>query len=435
MRCIGLALVGLVLLLASTNVTTASALSARIDGGRGSALSEPEIAVDPSNPARVLVVAKNLSTTGRQVLDVFRSTDGGASFSGGHVVAGTYLGSPADVSDPVTIFNRLGTAYFGHLVWRYPGAGFESLIGVLASSDSGASFGAPSAAVRESNTSVPLDFGAPPRNSVTHDKEWLAVDSTAGPTDGNVYAAWVRVRLRAGRQLNRIAFTRSVNGGASFAPVQLLSSTRAFALGPQVVVSADAKVHVVWVSLTRSEIDRRATVMVATSSDGGATFAPPRVVARFTNSVRGVVAGENLVALASSGTGLLACWSETLSPRSSRATCSASPDGLTWSTPRRVATSLSGVQTKVSAIGDGSRYWVLFLQQGGCQASVRAYRLDAAARPTRSVVLARRSRAATEAVFLGDYFGLDAVGGRIFATFALPRGNRTAIYVRAFAGS
>jgi hypothetical protein len=403
-------------------------LTTRIDGPARAVLSEPDIAVNPIDPREVIVVSKDITARGEPALDAFRSSDGGASFSGGRLVAGSYLGVRADSSDPVVAFDRAGTAFFGQLVWRYPGRGFESSIGVQRSDDGGTTFASPVQVVRTVNRRTPIDFGAPPDPSVTHDKEWLAVDRTGGARDGTIYAAWVRIRIARGRQRNRIVVARSVDGGASFSRPRFISRAGRLAVGPQVAVGRGGTVHVAWASFRRTPTERRATVLSARSTDGARGFSVPRRVARFKSGL----AAEVLVALDASTSGrLLACWSRARGRRSSQTVCARSRTGRRWSGPVVVAPRVGGAHRLVAIAADGRRrFWISFYAMRGPRTTVRLYRSgDGGRRFQLASVLARRRSAFG---FVGDYSGLDVASGRVHAAYALPRGGRgtpNAIYV------
>lgn len=425
---VGGALVSVAVGLVSPPAVAQPTLTARIDGPVGAVLSEPDIAVNPIDPREVIVVSKDITARGEPALDAFRSSDGGASFTGGRLVAGSYLGARADASDPVVVFDRAGTAFFGQLVWRYPGTGFESLIAVQRSHDGGATFASPTTVVRSFNRRTPIDFGGPPDPSVTHDKEWLAVDRTGGPRDGTVYAAWVRIHIARGRQHNRIVVARSVNGGASFSRPRVVSRAGRLAVGPQIAVQPDGTVQLAWASFRRAPTERRATVLSARSTEGGTSFSAPRRVARFRSSR----AAEVLVALDASSSGrLLACWSRARGRRSSQTVCARSRDGRRWSRPVVVAPRLGGAHRLVAVAADRPRrFWISFYATTGPRTTVRLYRSrDHGRRFALASVLATRRSAFG---FVGDYSGLEVASGRVYAAYALPGGGRgtpNAIYV------
>lgn len=261
------------------------------------------------------------------------------------------------------------------------------------------------------------------------------MDRSGGPNHGTLYAAWVRIRTTASRQRNRIAVSRSSDGGHSFSAPELISSARRFALGPQLAVQPDGTLQVVWASFRRSEGERRGTVLRAASRDGGGSFSAPRRIERFANGP----AAYNLVALAASAAGrLLACWSQGRRARSSHAVCSRSRTGARWRRPVPVAPDVRGAQSLVAvAEQESRRFWVSFYSSTRRRTQVRLYRSDRAGRRFRFVRrLASRNVGRDELGFVGDYTGLETAGGRVFAAYVLPRrrgGSPNSIYVTSLA--
>ncbi|MDX6674272.1 MAG: hypothetical protein QOH11_1690, partial [Solirubrobacteraceae bacterium] len=143
------ALAGLALAAA---VPGAEARTVRLDGPEARILEEPDVAVDPTAPNRVVVVVKDYQGSGDLRIDRFVSSDGGRTFGPRRRIANaSYGGVPALVSDPVVEFDGAGHAFFGALAIRfYPERDrFDSVIGVRRSADGGASFGRPALAVRD----------------------------------------------------------------------------------------------------------------------------------------------------------------------------------------------------------------------------------------------------------------------------------------------
>jgi hypothetical protein len=399
-------------------VSFAHAGTTRIDGPRLNFLSEPEIAVDPNDPSRVLVVSKD-----NFALQAYSSSDGGASFTGGRAIDGSYIDAPALATDPVALFDGDGTAFFGQLVSRQLSReAAESIVGLMRSDDGGATFASPVAIARKPfEDSGGDDFGP-------FDKEWLAVDRTGGARDGALYAAWVRIK-RGPRGTNTIRFARSLDGGATWSRPMRISSRERLALGPQVAVLPDGSVHVAWASLRREQ-DDRGVVVHASSRDGGLSFGRPRRVARFRNGL----AAYPLVALSAAPdeARLLACWA-TGGRRVSRAVCAPWRRGHGWGHPRAVAPWSRGRHDLVAVAADGDRrFWVsLYATRPRHGLRVLLQRTGDGGRSfIRERTLARRPyRLAT---FVGDYTGLEAEGGRVFAAYVLPRRGRHsphAIYV------
>src|SRR5262249_48014126 len=150
-------------------------------------------------------------------------------------------------------------------------------------------------------------------------------------------------------QASRVAFVRSVDGGATFSAPRLLSSSRAVTAGPQVAVRGDEAVEVAWTNGSNPLVPR-GDVLVATSHDAGTTFSTPRRI----GSLRGLGHDAyDLVALATAGGRSLACWSS-----SGRATC-ARASGDRWRAPRLVDRRLPGVHDLIAVAGDErGRFWL-----------------------------------------------------------------------------
>jgi hypothetical protein len=103
--------------------------------------------------------------------------------------------------------------------------------------------------------------------AVFEDKPFLAVDDTSGPFDGTVYLTWVHLPVGASA---RILLARSTDGGASFDDPVRLNSGPGLYTGPVPAVGPDGEVCVVWTNGNRLEF--------SVSTDGGATFTVDRTV-------------------------------------------------------------------------------------------------------------------------------------------------------------
>ncbi|MCH9031760.1 MAG: exo-alpha-sialidase [candidate division Zixibacteria bacterium] len=111
------------------------------------------------------------------------------------------------------------------------------------------------------------------------DKQFITVDRTAGPHDGNVYVTWTR--LADGH--NKIIFQRSTDGAETFGDTIIVGpwQTSTFCTAPTFagqfsipVVSSNGDVHVFWVGLTidSSSCFTFYTIKHVVSTDGGQTF-------------------------------------------------------------------------------------------------------------------------------------------------------------------
>ena len=171
-------------------------------------------------------------------------------------------------SDPTMTVDRQGNFYMSVLDFSptAPPTNDTSFIVFYKSIDSGLSWTGPFPTIL-----------AP--GSGFEDKQFITVDRTAGPHDGNVYIAWMRFP-----NPNRALFQRSTDGGETFGdtiivgPIQTSTFCGATKVDagqfPIPVVNSNGDVHVFWVGRT---IDSSAcsfffTIKHVVSSDGGQTF-------------------------------------------------------------------------------------------------------------------------------------------------------------------
>ncbi|HEV8361360.1 MAG TPA: hypothetical protein VGR28_12995 [Candidatus Thermoplasmatota archaeon] len=279
--------------------------------------NEVHIAVNPLNPQHLLAVAKDygLGANGdcrpAGALHVasasYVTKDGGATWSVGRVPApypnGGAQPSPLPWlcgSDPVAAFGPDGTAYYILLNFQYTG-GRKATIAVARSPDGGLTW--PASDIRMLHTAS------------GDDKEWGAVDSS-----GRVHVVWTDTgngrilysrsdaafNFEAPRQLaiggggnpavtvaagpggevyvvwrdgGAIRFTRSLDGGATFAPVRVAFSTTPYDAGgpprfpfmPQIAVDRNpaspfaGRIYVTWPDARNGDSD----VYMASSGDRG----------------------------------------------------------------------------------------------------------------------------------------------------------------------
>ncbi len=151
------------------------------------AANEPTIAVDPTNPLRIVIGWRQFDTINSN----FRqagwgySTDGGQSWTfPGKIEPGHFR------SDPVLAVDRDGVFYYNSLTNE---GGFQCF--VHRSWDGGVTWQQPGVFAQGG------------------DKQWMAIDTTDGVGSGNIYAYWNEFYSICSGQ-----FTRSTNGGDSYEP-------------------------------------------------------------------------------------------------------------------------------------------------------------------------------------------------------------------------
>lgn len=210
---------------------------------------ETTIVVDPHNPNILVAGAQDygLKSVGEHRWHgYYRSTDGGQTwtnsllpgFPGDFSPQG--LASPLHrsnaTSDPVLAFDRLGNVYYTGLVFNVSAAGplgngpiGNTVAFVAKFTNDGATY-----------SGMTLITGP-----LFADKPWIAVDTTGGPFDGNVYLAF-DANLTAASHFGTL-FTRSVDGGKTwsapfYAPADETAELPGVAVDPvgNVYVSADA---------------------------------------------------------------------------------------------------------------------------------------------------------------------------------------------------
>lgn len=238
--------------------------------------NEVTIAVDPTNPLRLVAGAKDYSLQAGACggkydmwFGTYWSGDGGLSWKSGllpgpdlavtdkteNALAGYRCGS-----DPVVFWDGEGRAFYGGGAGRFVAAGPQSggamEVFVARSDDGGATYPAAASLMRSQST---LAF---------QDKYWF----TADPRSGVLYATWESF-LPAGMGIEIVASRSSDHGETWSAPVVISSPlpgiTRKFSM-PQ--VDSRGSVYAIW-----SEWDD-ASVWLTRSDDEGATWSTPSSV-------------------------------------------------------------------------------------------------------------------------------------------------------------
>ncbi len=304
--------------------------------------NESSIAVNPRNPRNLIGSAVDYRA-GSQTW-AYVSTNAGQTWrniSLGHPYPGW-----RSTNDPSVCFDHLGRGYlcYGAFnVGNTPQFG-ENGVFVSITDDGGTSWGPTHVAVIEHR-------GTQTADSAFEDKYYIHVDTaTSSPYRGTLYIPWKRVINRDSS--TQIVLARSTDRGLTWQqPVAVgnrfpgTSEHPTFGQSfPLARTGPDGSVHVVWNSGTES------AVRYARSTDGGSTFASPRIVHTYkpfgekrevagsvNSRVKGVVRAEAYPTMAIDNTGgqrngwLYLVWSADNPPNVyfSRST----DNGTTWSEP------------------------------------------------------------------------------------------------------
>ena len=154
----------------------------------GDAANEPSMCIDPTNPNRMAVGWRQFDTTNSSFRQsgVAYTTNGGLNWTfPGNLDPGTFRSDPVLASDANGVFYYLGISNANTFA--------EDLL-------------------RSTNGGATWQSAGP---ALGGDKEWMAIDTTAGPGRGNIYQVW-RPDINVYTNNPNFVFTRSVDGGASW---------------------------------------------------------------------------------------------------------------------------------------------------------------------------------------------------------------------------
>ena len=221
--------------------------------------TEPDIAVDPNNPNRVVAVFQQGRFLDQGSVDpgFASSLDGGRTWAHGDLPGlTTAVGGPFDrSSDPAVAFGPDGSVYAATLPFDVHDN--RNGVSVQRSDDGGQSWDAPVFA-QDDTTGV-------------DDKEWIAVDTFAGsPHRGRIYVAWDRPNGQGQPIFLRWSDTR----GDTWSSLKTVTGVSEVTLGARPVVQPNGDLTVVYEDLAHG------TVAARTSTDGGASFGAKVTVAR-----------------------------------------------------------------------------------------------------------------------------------------------------------
>jgi hypothetical protein len=327
--------------------------------------NEPSVAVDPRN-ALVVVAGSNdycaeiENGSGNVWAGYYRSTDGGATWANSLVPgypadaseAGTATptkGSCAAAGDPTQAFDSAGRLFYGFICFNRAKPTNGSLY-VATYDQDGARY------VR----TVRVDRGTPSVWGLFQDK----INVTTDQASGNVYVLSAQYPGQAGN--NTLHFARSTDHGRTFSkPIRITPglSEEQFA---DATVGPDGTLYVTYRTIAHQSSTRDAIWLVR-STDGGASFSAPRLVASITPFDSDQFSGNgsdtcgdgpfacpsgltfarfsSLSAVAADATGVHVVYSAETAAGQAKIFARNSPDGLTWpSSALTLDTAVSGHQ-------------------------------------------------------------------------------------------
>src|SRR5256712_13015327 len=255
---------------------------AGLSGAEADTEVEPDVAVDPNDPAVVVAVFQEgrFDQSGGCVAPGFApSGDGGLTWTAGSLPGLTVAASgPFDrASDPAVAIGADGAVYAQTLPFDVQDC--RSAIAVERSDDHGLTFNAPVLVQDDSSCSV------------FNDKPWIAVDTfPASPHHGRVYSVWDRIEP-AGQP---ISLRYSDDRGETWSALVAVSSPFfPGGIGVIPLVRPNGDLTLVYAPVGTASAEE----VAQTSHDGGLTFASPVTIGRFAGSdPAGLAAGHGLPA-------------------------------------------------------------------------------------------------------------------------------------------
>lgn len=432
----------------------------------GGPSNEVSIAVDASDPRRVLVGAKDYSlffAPPCPQLNVWAglyvSLDGGRLWR--HTVLPGFPGDPRPsvlagyrcASDPVVLFDAQGTAYYAGLAY-----GFANDTGPAPQPPPLPPPPVPLPPVQPPqppNATLPAEpptptllFLAKSRDGglnwnetyvvaedkaglIFHDKEALALDA------GTLYMAW-NMQVR---ELPTIVVARSTDGGATWsAPLPVATNPPARTVFGAALAAANGKVHLVFLG---TDAQGTTHLYATLSEDQGQRFAPAVPIAPVSLPPSPLPNSQFRVptvpSLAADATGLLmVAWNDHAGGTSD-VVVSASRDGASWSQPAVVHAEPANDQFFPALAFNGTEALLLFYDRRGDPANrlvqVGLARSQDGGTSWNETLLNQApfdgdlSHHQSGGPFLGDYIGLAAAAGQAWAAWTATPFARGDVFV------
>jgi len=381
--------------------------------------SEPGIAINPRNPAQIVGVYQGPA-------HAVYSTDSGKTFA---TAEGTVPPDWRTAGDVSVAFDNKGNAYLSYLTfdklgsasyWRH-GAGRNGIF-VRRSPDGGKTWEKTPVGVRVWNT------GNEPGMQYEDMPRIFADNGPKSPHAGMLYIGWIEWQIDKSIML----FSRSSDQGKTWsAPLRI--STQAglprddngSVVGFHGTVSADGAIYAIW--------NWGTNIVLTTSSDGGKTFTPSRVIQEVappyfggTGAVPGLGRVFGFPQVGVYGSNVYVSWTDYRNGDIDAFLASSRDKGRTWSKPIRVTTDSlhSGRDQFFQFLAvdpmNGDVYVQFYDRRDDPADRLTAFTLARSTDGARTFVNYAWSDAAFEGrnAFLGDYTWLAAYDGRVYGIWA-----------------
>jgi BNR/Asp-box repeat len=308
--------------------------------------TEPDIAIDPSNPLVIVAAAQQGRFIDGGSVDPGYATsqDGGKTWAAGNLPLLTQAvgGVFERASDVAVAFGPDGSAYAQTIPFNQTSA--PSAVAVQRSIDGGLSFGPPSLVVSDNDINI------------FNDKNWIAVDTfKRSPHYGRVYSVWSRF-ITTGTGASAVTHSPgtvsySDDHGQTWSPFRFTGAADADTEGLIPLIHPDGSITVVY-DLTVGNNDFETA---QTSHDGGNTWSAPVTVGQFLGAgLPGMRTGGLPAAAIDPSTGhMYVVWQDTRfnSGGLNDIVLSVSTDGgSSWKPPRAVSPRAAGLDRFTPAV-------------------------------------------------------------------------------------
>jgi PKD repeat protein len=287
------------------------------------AQNEPSIDVNPFDPNHVIATSNDyrLRVGPPPENDVragyYASFDGGNTWPGDGIIDISTIPNTFAAGDPSIAIHDIHNVYYSYIAFNR--STDDGGVAVSKSTDGGLTWQDPVVVAWNSA-------------SIFRDKDYMAVDATGSPYDGNVYVTWTNFAYGT-----PIYFSRSTDGGATFSsPFRISDSEYDSNQGSLPVVGPDGVLYVAWLNYYPSSI------RMVKSTNGGSSFGTPFEVAAVDEIPSPLPGGDfrdnsfPTMAIDPNNGNIYVAWSDYRNGDADIYFTRSTNDGSTWSTPIRI---------------------------------------------------------------------------------------------------